>query len=141
MGWKGTFWWLCRVLVGEHDFEVPVSICPGRLVFAGDAAFPGFQVQEAVGIFLRAGLEAKGVVFAPLLAARRVILWPGLIVLVLTAPRRGGLSRETWCVPPVKICGGRCDVDKVVYSLHIRFILSAREKASSYLNTAYIQFS
>ena len=40
---------------------------PDRLIFAGDTAIPGLEIEDASLALLRFGEEAEGMVFAPLL--------------------------------------------------------------------------
>lgn len=57
--------------VGELHLQLEQPAFPDRLVLARDGAVPAFEVERALRRLHGPGDEAEGVVFAPVLAARR----------------------------------------------------------------------
>ena len=56
--------------VGKGDSEFEESSLPDRVMLAGNATLPDLEVQNTGSSLLRSGIEAEGVVFAPLLPVR-----------------------------------------------------------------------
>jgi len=54
--------------IGERHGQLEETARPDRVFLAGDATLPDLEVEYALGIPLRFGIEAKGVVLAPLFA-------------------------------------------------------------------------